>query len=126
MPSIKPSHAGPAPIAARKAGRIAVAVSWLQSLKRLVRPTPRTVRFSQDLFCESSAMKKRVYSRVFLMQRKLCCGWKKNRTISQPRKPVGKIRLFLGGAIQNYPHIFECYQTTFHHLVQPRKNCLYA
>src|SRR5271154_614149 len=48
--------------------------------------------------------KKRVYSRVFTMQRKLCCGWKKNRKIFQPRKLVGKIRLFLGRAIQNYTH----------------------
>jgi len=48
MPSIAPSQAGPAPMKARKVGRIAVAVSWLQSLKRLVRPTPRTVRLSQS------------------------------------------------------------------------------
>src|SRR5580704_8464915 len=52
-----PSHAGPAPIAARNAGRIAVAVSWLQSLKRLVRPTPRTVRFNQGRFSGLSAMR---------------------------------------------------------------------
>src|SRR5205823_3777717 len=55
-PSIAPSHAGPAPIAARKAGKTAVAVSWLQSLNRLVRPTPRTVRLSQDCFCGGSDM----------------------------------------------------------------------
>src|SRR2546427_9647867 len=48
-----PSHIGPAPMAARNAGSTAVAVSWLQSLKRLVRPTPSTVRFSQD--CSSGA-----------------------------------------------------------------------
>src|SRR5882672_11306243 len=53
-----PSHAGPAPIAARNAGRMAVAVSWLQSLKRLVRPTPRTVRLSQDCLWGASAMGK--------------------------------------------------------------------
>src|ERR1700747_371191 len=50
MPSMAPSQAGPAPIAARNAGRTAVAVSWLQSLNRLVRPTPRTVRLSQACF----------------------------------------------------------------------------
>src|SRR5207237_6012400 len=57
-PSIAPSHAGPAPIAARNAGRTAVAVSWLQSLNRLVRPTPSTVRLSQDCFSADSGMRK--------------------------------------------------------------------
>src|SRR5215467_6070416 len=57
-PSIAPSHAGPAPIAVRKAGKTAVAVSWLQSLNRLVRPTPSTVRLSQDCFSEPSRMRK--------------------------------------------------------------------
>ena len=43
-------------VAEQHAGSIAVAVSWLQSLKRLVSPMPRTVRFNQDLFCDSSGM----------------------------------------------------------------------
>ena len=50
MPSMAPSHAGPAPMTARKAGRTEVAVSWAQSEKREVRPTPRTVRLSQRVF----------------------------------------------------------------------------
>lgn len=54
MPSMAPSQTGPAPIAARKAGSTAVAVSWLQSLNKLVRPTPRTVRLSQEVRCEDS------------------------------------------------------------------------
>src|SRR2546425_4992820 len=58
MPSMAPSHAGPAPMAARNAGRTAVAVSWLQSLKRLVSPTPRTVRLSQDRVGEASGIEK--------------------------------------------------------------------
>src|SRR6266446_894825 len=58
MPSMAPSQPGPAPIDARNAGSTAVAVSWLQSLNRLVTPTPRTVRFSQDLFCGASAIAK--------------------------------------------------------------------
>src|SRR5271169_3004003 len=45
-----PSHAGPAPIATRNAGSTAVAISWLQSLNRLVMPTPKTVRVSQFSF----------------------------------------------------------------------------
>src|SRR5256884_3686266 len=53
-PSMAPSQAGPAPIAPRKAGKTAVAVSWLQSLNRLVRPTPRTVRLSQGCFSAAS------------------------------------------------------------------------
>src|SRR6516225_9678207 len=53
-PSMAPSHAGPAPTVARKAGNTAVAVSWLQSLNRLVRPTPRTVRLSQGCFSAAS------------------------------------------------------------------------
>src|SRR6266581_2398749 len=65
MPSMAPSQAGPAPIAARNAGRTAVAVSWLQSLKRLVRPTPRTVRLSQDCCCEDSGMGESLQSTVY-------------------------------------------------------------
>src|ERR1700676_4728011 len=55
MPSIAPSHAGPAPIDAKNAGRTAVAVSWLQSLNKLVSPTPKTVRLSQD-FCLAASV----------------------------------------------------------------------
>jgi hypothetical protein len=36
VPSITPSQPGPTPSDARKAGIIEVAVSWLQSLNRLV------------------------------------------------------------------------------------------
>ena len=41
------------------------------------------------------------------MQRKLCCGWKKNLTIFQQGKPVDKVCLFLGGSIQNHTYFFE-------------------
>src|SRR2546429_21347 len=37
MPSMAPSHAGPAPMAARNAGSTAVAGSWLPTLDKLVR-----------------------------------------------------------------------------------------
>ena len=67
MPSIAPNHAGPAPMEARKAGRTAVAVSWLQSLKRLVRPTPSTVRFSQDLLSVFSVMGHTAIERAFTL-----------------------------------------------------------
>src|SRR5262249_13492271 len=58
-PSMAPSQAGPAPIAPRNVGKTAVAVSWLQSLNRLVRATPRTVRLSQDCFSAASGMSKK-------------------------------------------------------------------
>lgn len=35
-----------------------------------------------------------------------------------------RIRLFLGGTIQDYTHFFEGDQSAFHHLIQTRKNCL--
>src|SRR4029077_14830663 len=55
MPSMAPSQTGPAPMAARNPGSRAFAVSWLQSQKRLVSPTPRTVRLSHDCcFCVSA------------------------------------------------------------------------
>src|SRR5213080_4243373 len=44
---------------------MAVAVSWLQSLNRLVRPTPRTVRLSQDCldaeFCMFGMLRSSAY-----------------------------------------------------------------
>src|SRR5690242_13399451 len=58
-----PSQPGPAPIAARNAGNTAVAVSWLQSLNRLVSPTPRTVRLSQDCFAADADMRKQFTGR---------------------------------------------------------------
>src|SRR5712692_4228901 len=42
-----PSQPGPAPREAQNAGRIVVATSWLQSLKKLVSPTPTAARFNQ-------------------------------------------------------------------------------
>src|SRR3984957_8137481 len=48
-PSITPSATGGAPMLARKAGRIAVAVSCPQSENKLPRPSPRTPRVSQRL-----------------------------------------------------------------------------
>src|ERR1700682_5599950 len=97
MPSMAPSHTGPAPIAAKKAGSTAVAVSWLQSLKRLVSPTPRTVRLSQDLFSPDSAMGIR-------------------RLLSKMRR-----RLLLCCAIKNHAHFFQCNQAAFHHFIETRE-----
>jgi hypothetical protein len=58
-------------MAARNAGSIAVAVSWLQSLKRLVSPTPRTVRFNQDLFCDVSGMEEEFTVRVLNLKKNM-------------------------------------------------------
>ena len=54
-----PSQPGPAPSEARKAGRIAVAISWLQSLNKLVSPIPSVVRFNQNVCAEGSSEFKR-------------------------------------------------------------------
>jgi hypothetical protein len=43
-----PSHAVATPKEPRKAGSTAVAISWLQSLKREASAIPSTVRFSHD------------------------------------------------------------------------------
>src|ERR1700736_5398486 len=85
MPSIAPSQAGPAPIAARNAGRTAVAVSWLQSLNRLVKPTPRTVRFSHDLFLGES--------KIFLQFAAEWSNWLEFSTLCQFRKAESKVRV---------------------------------
>src|SRR6266849_9018377 len=102
MPSMAPSHAGPAPIAARNVGRMAVAVSWLQSLKRLVRPTPTTVRLSQDCSCGKSAM-----------------GWSviEAPTLDEAAREGHCASLFFGGAIENYADFFEGDKAAFHHFV---------
>src|SRR6267143_2688256 len=107
MPSMAPSHAGPAPMVARNAGSTAVAISWLQSLKRLVSPTPRTVRLSQDCSCGASAM-----------------GWSvvEAPTLDEPRREGHCARLFLGGAIENYPHFLERDEAAFDHFVEAGKN----
>src|SRR5712664_2509245 len=104
-----PSHAGPAPIAARKAGRMAVAVSWLQSLKRLVRPTPMTVRLSQDCSWGASAM-----------------GWSvvEAPTLDEPASEGHCSSLFLGGAVENDSHFFEGDEAAFDHFVEAGKNIL--
>src|SRR6266850_2105369 len=103
MPSMAPSHTGPAPMVARNAGSTAVAISWLQSLKRLVRPTPRTVRFSQDCSGRASAM-----------------GWSvvETPTLDEVAREGQCASLFLGGAVEDYANFFERDEATFHHFVE--------
>jgi hypothetical protein len=44
---MSPSHAAATPIVARNAGIKVVAISWDQSLNKLAKPMPTTVRLSQ-------------------------------------------------------------------------------
>src|SRR6266446_1209833 len=129
MPSIAPSQAGPAPMAARNAGRIAVAVSWLQSLNRLVRPTPRTVRLSQDCFSWASGMvgqftvessKLKVQSlrdSEFDQDAKLkYCRPERRRQARRTPK------LFLCGAVEDDANFFEGDEAAVNHLVEAWEN----
>src|SRR5712664_2913475 len=107
MPSMAPSHTGPAPMVARKAGSTAVAISWLQSLKRLVRATPRTVRLSQDCSCGVSAMSWSVIEVP---------------TLDEPAREGHCASLFVGGAVENYSHFFERNEAAFDHFVEAGEN----
>src|SRR5437016_9627413 len=111
MPSMAPSHAGPAPMAARNAGSTAVAVSWLQSLKRLVRPTPRTVRLSQECFSVVPGM-----GRQFTVERSKLKVWNSpdvdfagNSKARSEKRQRGcrTLNLFLGGAVEDDSDLFE-------------------
>src|SRR5712675_302993 len=120
MPSIAPSHAGPAPIAAKNAGSTAVAVSWLQSEKSEVRPTPSTVRFSHAAcFCGSTVSMK------FRSKPELNFAAAGSAFCCLPLL-AGTAPSFLlcRGAIQNHAHFFESDQSAFHHFIQPWKNLL--
>ena len=68
MPSIMPSHAGPAPIAARNAGSIAVAVSWLQSLNKTGEPDAQDGPIQPGLVLRFIRHGKRVYRRELSIQ----------------------------------------------------------
>src|SRR2546430_14428004 len=129
IPWMAPSHIGPAPMAARNAGSTAVAVSWLQSLKRLVRPTPSTVRFSQDcssgasgmgrqFIVESSKLKVRSSADSDLPE----IQNREGRSVPERQLRRHAPNLFLGRAVEDDADFFESDEAAFHHFVQVGEN----
>src|SRR5439155_14736 len=123
-PSMAPSQAGPAPIAPRKAGKTAVAVSWLQSLNRLVRPTPRTVRLSQGCFSAASDIRGQFTQ---LSPRELRRARRSRRfALRARRRWIAIPRLSFSGAVQDDADFLQGDEATIHHFVQPGKELFNA
>src|SRR5262249_10453593 len=118
-PSIAPSHAGPAPITARNAGKTAVAVSWLQSLSRLVRPTPSTVRLSQDCLAAASGMRKQFTSDSSQLKVQGANSKAKARGLAHSK-------LLLCGAVENDADFLEGDEAAIHHLIEAGKDLFNA